>query len=42
MPCQSTPRYPKHLTGEGPHNPLPGIKVLERRIGKDPPPSAGL
>jgi len=27
------PRYPEHLTGEGPHNPFPGIKVLERKLG---------
>lgn len=31
------PRYPEHLTGEGPANPFPGIKVLERRIGKEIP-----
>lgn len=29
------PRYPEHLTGEGPVNPFPGIKVLERRIGRE-------
>ncbi|WP_249978486.1 pyridoxal phosphate-dependent aminotransferase [Vreelandella olivaria] len=31
------PRYPEHLTGEGPVNPFPGIKVLERRIGREIP-----
>ncbi|MBE0399875.1 aminotransferase class I/II-fold pyridoxal phosphate-dependent enzyme [Halomonas sp. FME1] len=31
------PRYPEHLTSEGPVNPFPGIKVLERRIGKEIP-----
>lgn len=31
------PRYPDHLTGEGPVNPFPGIKVLERRIGREIP-----
>lgn len=28
------PRYPNHLLSEGPANPFPGIKVLERRLGK--------
>ncbi|WP_346795672.1 aminotransferase class I/II-fold pyridoxal phosphate-dependent enzyme [Halomonas sp. Bachu 37] len=31
------PRYPEHLTGQGPTNPFPGIKVLERRIGREIP-----
>ena len=34
------PRYPEHLTGEGPVNPFPGIKVLERKLGRELP--AGL
>lgn len=36
-PTNIRPRYPERLTGEGPHNPFPGIKVLERRIGKEIP-----
>ncbi|EWG99768.1 pyridoxal phosphate-dependent aminotransferase [Halomonas sp. BC04] len=31
------PRFPDHLTGSGPSNPFPGIKVLERRIGREIP-----
>ena len=31
------PRYPNHLKSEGPVNPFPGIKVLERRLGKEIP-----
>lgn len=31
------PRFPKHLAGSGPSNPFPGIKVLERRIGREIP-----
>ena len=31
------PRYPEHLTGEGPVNPFPGIKVLERKLGRELP-----
>ena len=31
------PRFPDHLTGQGPDNPFPGIKVLERRIGREIP-----
>ncbi|NYS61618.1 pyridoxal phosphate-dependent aminotransferase [Vreelandella salicampi] len=27
------PRFPDHLQGDGPHNPFPGIKVLERKLG---------
>ncbi|GHB03533.1 aminotransferase class I/II-fold pyridoxal phosphate-dependent enzyme [Modicisalibacter luteus] len=27
------PRYARHLDREGPHNPFPGIKALERRLG---------
>lgn len=29
--------YPNHLTGDGPVNPFPGIKVLERRLGREIP-----
>ena len=35
------PRYPEHLTGEGPVNPFPGIKVLERRLGREIPHQLG-
>ena len=31
------PRFADHLTGPGPDNPFPGIKVLERRIGREIP-----
>ena len=31
------PRYPDHLQGDGPSNPFPGIKVLERRLGREIP-----
>lgn len=31
------PRFPDHLKGSGPSNPFPGIKVLERRIGREIP-----
>lgn len=31
------PRFADHLTGPGPSNPFPGIKVLERRIGRKIP-----
>lgn len=27
------PRYPHRLDSDGPHNPFPGIKVLERQLG---------
>jgi|TARA_R110002020_G_scaffold124925_1_gene282034 histidinol-phosphate aminotransferase len=37
MPSQSTPPYPNHLLSEGPVNPFPGIKVLERRLGREIP-----
>ena len=37
MSSHTTPRYPAHLTGEGPHNPFPGIKVLERKLGQELP-----
>ncbi|WP_339886193.1 histidinol-phosphate transaminase [Vreelandella maris] len=37
MPSQSTPPYPKQLLSEGPVNPFPGIKVLERRLGREIP-----
>ncbi|TVQ72264.1 MAG: aminotransferase class I/II-fold pyridoxal phosphate-dependent enzyme [Oceanospirillales bacterium] len=29
--------YPKHLLGEGPDNPFPGLKSLERRLGHEIP-----
>ncbi|WP_447894118.1 pyridoxal phosphate-dependent aminotransferase [Vreelandella sp. GE22] len=35
------PRYPEHLTGEGPVNPFPGIKALERRLGRAIPHQLG-
>ncbi|TDX28683.1 histidinol-phosphate aminotransferase [Modicisalibacter xianhensis] len=28
------PRYARHLYRDGPHNPFPGIKALERRLGR--------
>jgi len=31
------PTFPKHLRGEGPTNPFPGIRVLERRLGHEIP-----
>ncbi|EAZ99772.1 hypothetical protein [Marinobacter sp. ELB17] len=31
------PTFPNHLRGESPVNPFPGIKVLERRIGREIP-----
>ncbi|MGO1888612.1 MAG: histidinol-phosphate aminotransferase family protein, partial [Halomonas sp.] len=31
------PHYPHHLLSEGPVNPFPGIKVLERRLGRGIP-----
>ncbi|MDR9439690.1 MAG: aminotransferase class I/II-fold pyridoxal phosphate-dependent enzyme, partial [Halomonas sp.] len=31
------PTFPKHLRGEGPTNPFPGIRVLERRLGREIP-----
>ena len=37
MSSHTTPRYPAHLTGEGPVNPFPGIKVLERKLGRELP-----
>lgn len=27
--------YPAHLLGDGPHNPFPGVHVIERRIGRE-------
>ncbi|BBI59655.1 hypothetical protein HSBAA_09610 [Vreelandella sulfidaeris] len=27
--------YPNHLLSEGPVNPFPGIKVLERKLGRE-------
>lgn len=35
------PRFPKHLTGDGPHNPFPGVRVLERRLGREIPHQLG-
>lgn len=32
MPC-----FPKHLTGDGPVNPFPGLSALQRRIGHNIP-----
>lgn len=29
--------YPKHLQGDGPHNPFPGLSALERRLGREIP-----
>ncbi|TDR56700.1 histidinol-phosphate aminotransferase [Halomonas ventosae] len=31
------PTFPKPLRGEGPSNPFPGIRVLERRLGREIP-----
>lgn len=31
------PRFADHLLGPGPQNPFPGIKVLERRLGREIP-----
>ncbi|MFY0988851.1 pyridoxal phosphate-dependent aminotransferase [Halomonas sp. C05BenzN] len=31
------PRFPDHLLGDGPTNPFPGIRVLERRLGREIP-----
>ena len=30
-------RFADYLTGPGPDNPFPGIKVLERRMGREIP-----
>ncbi|WP_151703633.1 pyridoxal phosphate-dependent aminotransferase [Nitrincola alkalilacustris] len=30
-------RYPKHMIGHGPVNPFPGLKALERRLGREIP-----
>ncbi len=35
------PTYPDHLTGDGPHNPFPGVRVLERRLGREIPHQLG-
>ncbi|MFB9147231.1 pyridoxal phosphate-dependent aminotransferase [Halomonas alkalicola] len=35
------PRFPDHLTGDGPHNPFPGVRVLERRLGREIPHQLG-
>lgn len=34
-------RFPEHLCGDGPVNPFPGLKALERRIGHDIPHQLG-
>ncbi|GHE22064.1 pyridoxal phosphate-dependent aminotransferase [Halomonas urumqiensis] len=34
-------RFPAHLTGDGPHNPFPGVRVLERRLGRKIPDQLG-
>ncbi|MDT0499549.1 MULTISPECIES: aminotransferase class I/II-fold pyridoxal phosphate-dependent enzyme [unclassified Halomonas] len=34
-------RFPDHLTGDGPHNPFPGVRVLERRLGREIPHQLG-
>ncbi|MGC3873906.1 pyridoxal phosphate-dependent aminotransferase [Halomonas sp. GXIMD04776] len=31
------PRHANHLYHEGPHNPFPGVKALERRLGREIP-----
>ncbi|HLW05652.1 MAG TPA: aminotransferase class I/II-fold pyridoxal phosphate-dependent enzyme [Azoarcus sp.] len=28
-------QFPPHLLGDGPHNPFPGVKAIERRIGRE-------
>ena len=35
------PRYARHLYRDGPTNPFPGIKALERRLGRDIPHQLG-
>ncbi|APX93427.1 aminotransferase [Halomonas sp. 1513] len=35
------PTFPKHLRGDGPHNPFPGVRVLERRLGREIPDQLG-
>lgn len=35
------PRFPDHLTGDGPTNPFPGVRVLERRLGREIPHQLG-
>jgi histidinol-phosphate aminotransferase len=35
------PRFPDHLTGDGPTNPFPGVRVLERRLGRKIPHQLG-
>ncbi|MDI5983171.1 aminotransferase class I/II-fold pyridoxal phosphate-dependent enzyme [Halomonas sp. M4R5S39] len=35
------PRYPDHLLGDGPTNPFPGVRVLERRLGREIPHQLG-
>ncbi|MDN3521098.1 pyridoxal phosphate-dependent aminotransferase [Halomonas ramblicola] len=35
------PRFPDYLTGDGPTNPFPGVRVLERRLGREIPHQLG-
>ncbi|WP_416140499.1 pyridoxal phosphate-dependent aminotransferase [Halomonas sp. HK25] len=35
------PRFPDHLTDDGPDNPFPGVRVLERRLGREIPHQLG-
>jgi histidinol-phosphate aminotransferase len=35
------PTFPKHLGGDGPTNPFPGVRVLERRLGREIPHQLG-
>ncbi|MFO8045177.1 MAG: histidinol-phosphate aminotransferase family protein, partial [Halomonas sp.] len=35
------PTLPPHLTGDGPDNPFPGVRVLERRLGREIPHQLG-
>ncbi|WP_372610865.1 histidinol-phosphate transaminase [Halomonas sp.] len=35
------PRFPDHLNGDGPTNPFPGVRVLERRLGRKIPHQLG-
>lgn len=35
------PTFPDHLAGDGPHNPFPGVRVLERRLGRKIPHQLG-
>lgn len=35
------PTFPEHLQGDGPTNPFPGVRVLERRLGREIPHQLG-